>query len=138
MRLADLPLNPTPRMLRQFAGAGLVLLVGLGLWETRRRGWVAGPITLIAVGCVLGAVGLLRPRWLKPVFVAATLVTLPIGWVLSQAILAVMYFGVITPVGLFFRMTGRDALGLRRAVEPGSYWAAKPAPEDVRRYLRQY
>jgi hypothetical protein len=125
-------------MLRQFAGAGFLVLVGLGLWKARSHGMATGPLVLIALGFLLGALGVLQPAWLKPVFVAATILTFPIGWVLSHVILAIMYYGLITPVGLFFRLIGRDALALRRPEAAASYWAPKPAATDVRRYFRQY
>jgi hypothetical protein len=45
---------------------------------------------------------------------------------------------MLTPVALFFRLTGRDPL--RRQLDPSapSYWTAKEQPQDMRRYLRQY
>jgi hypothetical protein len=125
-------------MLRQFAGAGFVVLIGLGLWNAARHGLGPGPLVLIAVGALLGLLGAVQPQWLKPVFIAATLITFPIGWVISHLILGVMYYGLITPVGLFFRWTGRDALALRPPSNATTYWAPKPVPDDVRRYFRQY
>ena len=34
----------------------------------------------------------------------------PIGWTVSQVILAVMFYGLFTPIGLVFRLIGRDPL----------------------------
>ena len=49
---------------------------------------------------------------------------------------AVMYFGLFTPIGLVFRLIGRDPL--HRARRPGveSYWTPKPAPADVTELLQ--
>ena len=34
----------------------------------------------------------------------------PIGWTVSQVMLALMFFGLFTPIGLVFRLIGRDPL----------------------------
>ncbi len=47
----------------------------------------------------------------RPVFQGLTLIAAPIGFVISHVFLAVIYYLVITPIGLIFRLTGRDAIG---------------------------
>ena len=48
-----------------------------------------------------------------------------------------LFFGLFTPVGLFFKLIGRDALTRRYIPEQGSYWEPKPGAADIRSYLRQ-
>lgn len=43
------------------------------------------------------------------------------GYINTRLILAVIFFVFITPVALFFRLTGRDMLKLKRVRAP-SYW----------------
>ena len=62
----------------------------------------------------------------------------PIGWTVSQVMLAVMFFGLFTPIGLVFRLLGRDPLHRTRRPGLESYWAPKPAPADLRRYFKQF
>ena len=69
---------------------------------------------------------------------AATVLTFPLGWVTSRLLLAALYFGVFTPLGLVLRVLGRDALRLRACPKQASYWAEKPAPPDVSRYFRPF
>lgn len=129
----------TPRVLRQFAGLCLLILGGLfvagvvrhGGWP-RTSGVVAGAIALL-----VGLPGLLRPDWIRPIFAAAMALTRPIGHVVGFAVLAIVFYGLITPLGLGFRWIGRDALALRKR-STVSYWVPRPPPTDVRRYLRQY
>jgi hypothetical protein len=66
------------------------------------------------------------------------MVAFPVGWVVSQIMLALMFYVVITPMALFFRVRGRDLL--HRAPSRGreSFWTAKSLPKDLRRYFRQY
>ena len=49
-----------------------------------------------------------------------------------------MFFGLFTPIGLVFRLIGRDPLQRARRAGVESYWAPKPAPADVRSYFKQF
>ena len=40
---------------------------------------------------------------------------------------AVLFFAVVTPIGLLLRLLGRDPLRLRRNEALASYWLARPA-----------
>ena len=72
-----------------------------------------------------------------PVFVGWMVLVYPVGWLASHLLLACVYYGLFTPLGLFFRVIGRDVLGRRFRRDQDSYWAVKPGAEDVRSYFRQ-
>lgn len=138
MRWSDLPRNPTPKQLRQFGGAGFgFFLLLLALPAFLRERPVAASV-FATVALLLGLVVWLAPRALKWPFLVASFVTFPIGWALSQLILAFLFFGLFTPLAWFFRLRGRDPLQLRRPEAVNSYWVEKKQPEDPVRYLRQY
>jgi len=127
-------------MLRQFAGlcvlfaGGGALASWLGLLELPPQ---AIPV-LIGVAGVVGGLGRVYPRALKPVFVGWTVAVFPLGWVVSHLVLAVLFFGVFTPVALLFRWTGRDVLRLKRDPAARTYWSTRSGPPEPRRYLSQY
>jgi hypothetical protein len=126
--------NPTPRQLRQFGLAALVCLPALGgSWHAP---WpvIAG---LAAIGGLLAVLAMLRPSWVRPVFLGMCLVTLPIGMVVSEVVLLLTYCTLFVPLGLAFRLMGRDPL--QRRFEPGSpsYWQPRPRPRGAESYLRQ-
>ena len=62
----------------------------------------------------------------------------PIGWVVSRLLLAILFYGVVTPMGLVLRLGGRDPLRLARPAARTTYWMAKPGPADLRSYFRQF
>jgi hypothetical protein len=136
--MIDIDLHPTDRVLRQFAGAWLVICCGLGLhrWFVHGNGRAA--LALVAVAIVIGGAGLLRPKTVQWIFVACTVAAFPIGWVVSQVMLLVLFAGVITPVALLFKLRGRDRLSRTRMPGQQSYWKPKVTVQDIRRYLRQY
>ena len=138
MKWSDLPLKPTARALRQFAGAWLILFLAVGVHRYVVRGQHQVGIAVGVMAVVLGGMGLIRPAVLRWLFVGATVLAFPIGWVVSQIMLAVMYYGIITPLALWFRIRGRDLLSRKPATNRASFWAPKHTPEDMRAYFRQY
>lgn len=138
MTWADVDLHPSHRVLRQFAAAWLLVLGGLGADQWFLRGNSRGGIALVLVALVVGAIGVLRPHAIRWLFVGCTVAAFPLGWIVSQVMLLVLFVGVVTPVALFFKLTGRDRLWRRRMPERSTYWKPKTPVHDVRRYLRQY
>ena len=130
-------LHPTDRMLRQFAGAWLLVFSGLAANQWLMRGHPRTAIVLASLALLIGVAGLLRPRASRWLFVAATVLAFPIGWVVSQVMLLVLFIGVMTPVALLFKAQGRDRLARKRSRQ-SSYWKPRATTEDMRRYLRQY
>src|ERR1035441_7549784 len=95
MKWSDLPLKPTVRALRQFAGAWLILFLAAGVHRYVVRGQHQVGIAVGGVAIVIGLLGLIRPAAMRWLFVGATVLAFPIGWVVSQIMLAVMYYGII-------------------------------------------
>lgn len=138
MRWSDIPRNPTRSTLRQFGLICLVFFGGMAAWRWVTTHTLSPFVVLLAVLAIaLGLLGLLRPAWLRTVFVGWMIAAFPIGWVVSHIVLALMYYGVVMPVALTFRLMGRDALAIRRP-DSATYWRPKPSPGDVRRYFKQY
>ena len=137
MTWAEINRTPSDRLLRQFAA----LCVLLALAVAARR-WTQGEATTAAVWAVVGLAaalaGVLRPQSLKGLFVGLSMLTFPIGWVVTQAMLLVLFGVVITPLALVFRLMGRDRLRLR--ADPGrtTLWTPHRDTPDAERYLRQY
>jgi hypothetical protein len=138
MKWGDITFNPTARALRQFAAAWLVFLLAAGAHQYFMRGHQLVGSVLMILAVVVGLLGLARPSAIRWIYVGLMVAAFPIGWMVTQIMLAVMFYCVITPVGVLFRLMGRDLLGRRPANEKTSYWTTKEMPEDSRRYLRQY
>ena len=137
MQWSDVDFRPEPRKLRQFAALWLVCFLGIAAWRAFREDYTSAAVWA-ALAMTIGPLGLAFPRMVGPIFVGWTVLAFPIGWVVSNVILAALYFGLFTPVALVFRLMGRDALQLKRRTDSTSYWSAKPMPTDKRRYFRQF
>ena len=137
MKWSDVTARPHDKMLRQFAGLCLLVFPGLALWRVWRGQPDMIAAALTAAGVLVGAVGLARPPAVRWVFTGWMILAFPIGWVISRIALGLLFFGLITPIALVFRLLGRDVLRRRRP--PGtSYWSTKARPADVREYFRQF
>ncbi|HWE39014.1 MAG TPA: SxtJ family membrane protein [Isosphaeraceae bacterium] len=138
MRWSDIPFSPQPRMLRQFAGLWLAFFGGMAAWQGLMRGRVGVAVALAILAVVIGGLGLVRPRLIRPIFVGWMVLAFPIGWMVSLVLLGLVYYGLFLPIGLVFRLVGRDALQLRPRPDATTYWTSRPEVADVRRYFRQF
>lgn len=136
MPLLRINRNPSAPQLLVFAAAGCAVLGGVAV-----RQWIGGR-PIIAGACVLLGLNLLVAWWLAPevlrrAFVALSIVTYPVGFVISHVVLFVLYFVVLTPIGLAMRAFGRDPLerGFNRAA--ATYWRQRTEHREARDYLRQ-
>ena len=81
--------------------------------------------------------GIAVPRSIRWLFSMVTTVTLPIGFVVSELMLIVLYFGVITPLAFALRVLGRDPLDRSIDREAATHWVQHRDVGDASRYFRQ-
>ena len=63
---------------------------------------------------------------------------LPIGWTVSHLMRGVVYFAVVTPIGLLSRLVRGDTLHRRPDRNARSYWIERRRRNGTGRYLRQF
>lgn len=130
--------NRTYRIERDFGLiVGGVFLLLTAWWFYREKFPTVRGVTL-ALGSTLVLFGLVFPRalvWPNKAWMALAEV---LSFVSTRIILGVVFFGIVSPIGLVKRMFGWDPLN-RRAGASGTYW--KPYPErqrDTRHYEKMY
>ena len=73
--------------------------------------------------------------WLRPLNKYWTKLGLLMGRIVGPVITAVLFYAVVTPTGLLFRILGKDPLRLSHDPEARSYWIERqppgPAPETM-------
>jgi len=121
---------------RQFGiSVGTVLLLAAAFFWWRGRLGVAGG--LAGVGLLLVVLGRFQPRLLKYPSAAWWKLAMVLGYVNARVILTLMFLLVLTPLGILWRVIGRDALGRKRSRWAG--WSAYPARyRDPAHYKRMY
>jgi len=92
--------------------------------------WWAFPIS----GLFL-LIGMLKPVLLRPLNKYWTKLGVLMGRVVSPVVTAVLFYAVVTPTGLLFRLLGKDPLRLSWDTSAASYWIERqppgPAPETM-------
>jgi hypothetical protein len=118
-------LASTTRDLRKF---GLVvggIFCVLGLWFFIRHKpfyWY-----VLAPGVPLMLLGAILPRSLKWVYIVWMTLAIALGTVVSTILLTVLFFVVVTPIGLAARLAGKDFLGQKLQPGASSYWILRDA-----------
>jgi hypothetical protein len=137
MRWSDILFHPPITTLRRFAAVGALLFSGLA--SSAYFLWTNGAVALALAGLALtvGLLGMVRPAALRPVFVGLLVLTFPLNWLVSRLLLALVFYCLLTPLGLLFKLFGRDTLGRRFQPARQSYWTTKPAADGLRSYFRQ-
>lgn len=110
------------RMEKQFGAlmAGIASIIAV--WPLFAGGALAWPWLMVAL--LLLALAWRAPRLLTPLTRAWLRLGHLLGYVNTRVILALVFFVVVTPVALLFRLLGRDALRLK-AVKASSYWRSR-------------
>jgi len=132
---SELPLKPTSRALRQFSAAWLLCFLVLAFRFGLLRHSTAG--SSLCIISLAGIIGLLAPRALYWPFVILTIAAFPIGWIVTQLLLALMFYCVLSPLALVFRWRRRDTLQLRQRKRP-TFWITRNEPSPPENYLKQF
>jgi hypothetical protein len=135
---SDISLKPDSKTLQRFAGICLLFFGTLTVWQGLFRENMGLALLFSAVALGVGLTGLIWPQAVRPVYVGWMIAAFPVGWTLSLLLLAILFYGVFTPMAVLFRLAGRDALCRRPDPDRNSYWTMKPAAADPVSYFRQF
>ena len=139
--MIKLDLKPKNETVRQF---GWVALFGFPLAGLALTQWPGSlPINtlwvLVGLGVACGLAAMANTLViLRPIYLAMTLLAFPIGLMISTVLLSTIYFLLFTPVGLFFRLTGKDPLERRIDPSAPTYWRTRGTQRAPSSYLRLY
>ncbi|MCJ7545959.1 MAG: SxtJ family membrane protein [Deltaproteobacteria bacterium] len=105
---------------RKFAitvGLLLLLISGFLLWKEK-----ASFQPILIIGIILLAGGVALPTIFKPIYWVWMAFATILGWVMTRVILSVVFFLVITPIGLIARLVGKQFLELKCDNSQDTYW----------------
>ena len=98
-------------------GIILILLSGIFLWKE-----IYSYQILLSVGVVLCVLGFAVPVVLKPIYWIWMIFGNILGWFMTRVILSLLYYIIITPIGLVSRLFGKSFLELKWDYSKRSYW----------------
>ncbi len=124
---------------RRFGHLMAALAALLAVWAL-----AAGRATPLAAGAAVLSLAVLgiaqwRAAWLERPFRLWMGFGGLLGRVVSPIVLAILFFGLITPVALVQRLAGRDELRLRMRRDAASHWQARqPAGPEPGSFDHQF
>ncbi|MEJ5238618.1 MAG: hypothetical protein WHT82_09670 [Limisphaera sp.] len=107
------------------------LLSGYGAW----RGWIPWGLW-VGITLILGGVAVVacvRPERFRGYYRAGVWVGFQVARALGYAVLTMIFWLVVVPMGWLLRRQGRDLLRLRRDAGASSYWHKSPPPTSLER-----
>lgn len=97
----------------------------------------------LIVSIALILLGVVAPFFLKPFQKAWMTMAVVIGWFMTRVILTILFYGVVTPLGLISRLFGKDFLNKKfdknTSKNISSYWIPKKKTTfDKNSYEKQF
>lgn len=137
MAMLEINKNPSARELMWFGVLLIIFAGGVGSWLFYGGSPLPGKLVW-GIGGGLAAVFFALPPARKPIYLGWLYAAYPIGYVVSHVIMGVIYFGVVTPVGVIMRLLGKDPL--QRAIDKKAttYWIPHTNHRDPGRYFKQF
>jgi len=139
MSLIEIKWRPKPEQLRSFGKITLIasaaVSILLYIFKDIEIKW---SVAIVTLGISVFLTSLISIKLTRFIYLGLILITFPIGWTISFILMALFYFLLITPLGLFFRLMGKDLLSQKFNPNAKSYWVAHKQPENISRYLHQF
>jgi hypothetical protein len=124
----------TRKELRQFGLLVGAIFTVIGLWPLVFRG---EPLRLWAVGVggLLIACGGAVPSVLAPIHTGWMWVGHIMGWINTRILLSIVFYALLTPMGLVFRLMGKDTMRQAFAESSTTYRVVRsPRPHSHMKY----
>ena len=138
MALIELKRDPTRRDYQVFGGLLVVATALAAYFAFRSRSPLGFAGVATACGVLVLAAYTANLPLRRAIYRLGMKITSPIGLALSYLWLAVIFYLVVTPIGLLRRTFGKDPLAREIDREATNYWVELDSRSDPSEYLRPY
>ncbi|MFN2508051.1 MAG: SxtJ family membrane protein [Chthoniobacterales bacterium] len=104
-------------------GTALLLVGAILIWRDKNLGWfvaVAGALLVLLARIAPAKLRLFHRAWMSA--------SLALGWIMTNLILTIIFFLVVTPLGLLQRLLGKRPLDVAFRSSASSYWRGRARP----------
>ena len=108
---------------KSFGLVFFVIFIIIALWPLLNDGNIR--IWSIIVSIIFLTLGLLNSKILTPFNKLWMRLGALLGIIVSPIVMGVVYFGIITPIGLIMKLFGKDVLNLKLDKNKKTYWTLK-------------
>jgi hypothetical protein len=130
--------HPSAKQLTVFGFLWFVFFSILAVQSQLKTGINMRTAAFWIIAVLVPILRLVYPEATRKIYLLAAYATYPIGLFVSLIILAVLYYLVLTPIGLVLRMTGNDPMqrGWDRTAK--TYWVPSEQAHEDQKYFRQF
>ena len=102
-------------------GVILLIIAGFLFWKEKESFQI-----LLTFGVSFCILGIVIPFILKPIYWVWMIFATILGWIMTRVILSLLFYIIITPIGLIPRFFGKQFLELQWDKSKESYWNFRP------------
>jgi hypothetical protein len=138
MKLIQIDHNPSTRQLNVFGFIWLLFFATVGGILLNSGSSVLVAALVWGVSVLVPAVGWIVPEFMRIIYVGMAYATYPIGFVVSYLIMLVVYYLVLSPIGLVMRLFGHDPMNRHFDESADTYWCPRDQDDSLTAYFRQF
>jgi uncharacterized protein involved in cysteine biosynthesis len=129
--------NGMPELRKFGVTVGIALCLAAGLLWWRGKDYY---LYFLVISLIFLLVSLITPILLKPIHKIWMILAILLGWLTTRVILIILYYLIITPIGILARLFGKDFLDLKfKKNAADSYWISRGAFKfDKKNYERPF
>ncbi len=126
------------KKIRTFSLGLATILTAVGLLKLYKDQMIVA-IVLLYLGMTSLILAFFLQSLMKPVYIVFMKVAHILGWINTRILLGIIYYIMITPIGVIMKVFGKDLLDKRIKPDKGSYWVKREEIEfDKSRYEKQF
>ena len=91
-----------------------------------------------AASAFFGIFAAVAPMTLLPLYRLWVKFAMALAWFNTHLLLGIVFYFVMTPIGLFMRLLGKDPMTRKIDPKAKSYWIEKKPREDANHYEKQF
>jgi len=118
---------------RTFGFMFVLVFSMLGLWKL----WKGGGWLLIELAIFTALITIFQPNWLSPLNRAWMKLGQLMHKIVNPLVMAVIFFGVVTPAGILMRTLRGDPLLRKFSPQAETYWIMRQPPGPTSESLKQ-
>ena len=94
---------------------------------------------LIIISSFFFCFGLITPILLKPLYIIWMVFAVILGWFMTRLILIILFYFILTPIGLVGKLFGQNFLGNNFNSSSKSYWNLRDSKSEINQdYEKQF
>ncbi len=139
MSIVQIDWHPDGPALKRFGRTVIIgsLLIAAAFWFL--KGWGLAARIMGWSGLLVGGLALMGPRFGRPGYLVWMGIAFVMGNIVSRVVLAIVYYLVLTPIGLVGKLVGRDRLAMGAAARSrDSHWVDLPRDRAADDHDRQF